>query len=141
MKKLSAVKISLIITAIALIAFAASCSKSSSGIATVSFYGTYIGSLTYQTFTEADTISIPPNPGNPSIIVMNTKTGLGSTYTINGNVSGSSVTIASQSIAISGTTYTVTGSGFLSGSNLVIDYVFVSANKTTYDWDFNGKKQ
>jgi len=127
----------LLLFAIAIMAFSA-CSKSGSG-SSVSFTGTYAGSLKYLAYSETDTISIPAS--NSSAIVMNTKTGLGSSYSINGTVSGSNVTITSQTISVLGTTYTVTGNGTLTGSTLVINYVYVNSAKVSYDWQFTGTKQ
>jgi hypothetical protein len=120
-----------------LIAFT-SCKKSNDNGS--SFAGSYYGTLISGMYSEADTISIPS--GSSSSITMNSKTGIGSTYSIHGTVSGNNLTIASQSVTVSGlgNTYTVSGTGTLSNSTLVIHYNFVSASNVSTSWTFTGSK-
>jgi hypothetical protein len=137
-KKLQALKMSLIIIAIALISFATSCKKADSS---VNFTGTYYGTFSSWFYSESDTITIPAS--SSSAVVINSMTGSGSLYSINATVSGSSLSIASQSVFVPSlnATYQVTGSGTLNNSTLVIDYVFVNSGNTTSDWTFTGTKR
>lgn len=137
-KRLSVIMLCLIIIGVVLIAFTTSCSKSKSDINNANFSGTYYGGLASGLYSEADTIVITAS--SFSAIVMKTRTGLGSAYTINGTVNGSTLTIASQSVAIpsSEATYTVSGTGSLTNANLVIHYAFVSATNATTNLTFTG---
>ena len=128
----------LIIIGVVLIAFTTSCSKSKSDN-NANFSGTFYGALASGLYSEADTIVITNS--SSSAIVMKTRTGRGSTYTINGTVNGSALNIASQSVYIpsSEATYTVSGSGNLTdNSNLVIHYAFVSTANATTNLTFTG---
>lgn len=144
-KKLFAGKYSLVIVALALITFAISCKKSSkndtSTPSTPSVVGTYYGTLSIGAYTEADTIVI--QSGSGSEIVMVSKTESGSGYTINGTADGNNISIPSQSVYVPAlnATYTVTGSGALTNSTLVINYVFVSSTHVSTNTTFTGKKQ
>ena len=140
MKKLSASKVSLIIIAVTLIAFAPSCKKSSTNTNTI-FTGNYYGTLVTGFYSEADTIVITAG-STSSDVVLNTRTGRGSTYTIYGTVSGSTLNIASQQVTVAslGTTYTVHGSGGLKNTTLSISYVFVSPSLATTNLTFNGTR-
>jgi hypothetical protein len=130
---------SLVIILLGLITAINACKKSSDDNGN-NFAGTYPGTISSGIYSEADTITIPS--GSSSTITMNTRTGIGSTYSISGTTSGNTVTIPSQSVTISnlGATYTVTGTGTLSNSTLVIHYSFVSASSVTTNWTFNGSK-
>lgn len=136
-KKLSASMLSLIITGIALIIFVISCSKSDNKNNNANFTGTYYGALVTGLYSEADTIVITAS--SSSAVVMKTRTGRGSAYTINGTVNGSALNIASQSVVIpsSEATYTVSGTGSLTNSSLVIHYAFVSAANATTNLTFS----
>jgi hypothetical protein len=127
-----------IILLVAIIGFTTSCKKKNDN--TPSFAGTYNGTLTKTLYSEADTITISVSG---SAAVMVSKTAAGSTYTINGTVSGTNMTIASQSVYIPSpsATYTVSGTATLNNSTLVINYVFVSATSSSSNWTFNGTKQ
>ena len=127
-----------LVIAIGLIALATGCSKTGNN---TSFTGTYIGTLGMNLYTEPDTIAITAG-STSTAIVMASKTGTGSNYTINATTSGSTLNIPSQSVFVPSlnTTYTVTGSGTLNGSTIKITYVFVSSSNTTYNWSFSGTK-
>ncbi|MFI5185279.1 MAG: hypothetical protein ACHQF0_00985 [Chitinophagales bacterium] len=137
-KKLSVLRISLVITAIVLILFA-SCSKSKS--TDVTFMGTYYGTMGSGLYNESDTIAI--TAGISSAVTMISRTGIGSSYSINGAVSGASLNIPSQSVYVASLdgTYTVSGSGNLAGSALVINYVFISPTNSTTNWTFTGTRK
>jgi len=137
LKKLSISLLSLVIACV-LIGFATGCSKSSNP----NFTGTYIGKASLGSYTEADTIIVTVG-SNSSAIIMESKTGAGSTYVIDATTSGSSINIPSQSVYVNtlSTTYTTTGSGNLSGSTLNLNYLFVSPTNTSYNWSFSGTKQ
>ena len=126
-----------LVIAVALMGLASGCSKSGNP----DFTGTYIGTLSLGSYTEADTIIVAQGSSS-SAIVMTSKTGAGSTYIINGTTSGSAVNIPSQSVYVNtlSTTYTTTGSGTLSGSTLTLNYLFVSPANTNYNWSFKGTK-
>ncbi len=138
-------RISLFVLAFALIAFAISCKKSSDNSGTDAnkvFVGNYYGTLvTGGTYTDADTMVITAS--GSSGIVMNSKTGRGSTYSITGNVSGNSITISSQSVYVAsyGYSFTVSGSGTLSGTNLQVNMTFVSPTSVSTGLVFSGTKQ
>ena len=125
-------RISLIVLAFALIAFASSCKKSSDNNsgpdANAAFIGTYYGTLvTAGIISNTDTITIVAG-GNSTSIVMNSRTGAGSVYSTTGTVSGNNITIASQQVYVPSRneTYTVTGSGTLNSPSLQIDMTFGS---------------
>ena len=122
------------------LSLATSCKKSDNNNSP-SIPGTYYGSLTSGAYTEADTIVIPSS--GSSSIVMTSRTGTGSVYSINGTTSGASITIASQSVYIPSLSanYTVTGSGALASSTLTLNYAFKSAAGTTTNFVFTGTKQ
>ena len=135
-QKLSVTRVSLIIVAITLIIFASSCSKSSTSNA--DFTGTYYGTLIVSgVITESDTIVIT-NGSTSSSIVMFSKTSRGSTYTVNGTVSGNLLNVPSQSVYVAAltTTYAVNGTGSLNGTSLSINETW-SGNALS----FNGTKQ
>lgn len=141
MKKSLVSMAALIIIATTLIVFGTTCSKSSNDVANADFTGTFCGALVSGSYNEADTIIIPAS--STSAIVMNTRTGIGSTYTIYGTISGSTVNITSQPVFISSlnATYQVSGSGALSNANLVINYAFVNASNVTSHWTFTGTRK
>ena len=128
----------LIIIGVVLIAFTTSCSKSKSDNNNANFSGTYYGALASGLYSEADTIVITAS--SSSAITMKTRTGQGSAYIINGTVNGSALNIASQSVVIPSleATYTVSGTGNLTNSNLVIHYAFVSTSNATTNFTFTG---
>jgi hypothetical protein len=140
MKMQLATKVSLIMILITVIALAFSCKKSKDDITNADFAGKYNGRLAYSSYSEADTITIPSSTS--AAIVMNSKTSVGSSYSINGTVSGNTVTIASQSVYIAslGASYTVTGTGTLSNKTLVISYKFVNSGNVSTNWTFTGTK-
>ena len=118
--KLSMATFSLILITIGLITLT-SCGKSSSN--NVNFNGTYYGTLIVSgVITEADTIVITSGSTSSSV-VMNSKTSRGSSYTVNGTVSGNTLNVPSQQVYVASlsTTYTVTGSGSLVGSTLKVN--------------------
>ncbi len=139
-KRLSVITLCLIIIGVVLIAFTTSCSKSKSDN-NANFSGTYYGALATGLYSEADTIAIPGTTS--SSIVMNTRTGRGSIYSIHGTINGNALTIASQSVTIPSqeTTYTVSGTGTLTNSTLVIHYAFVSSSNATTNLTFTGDKK
>ncbi|MBS1689023.1 MAG: hypothetical protein JSS96_09880 [Bacteroidetes bacterium] len=78
----------------ACIMLAGSCKKSSSSNDADALVGTYYGTLvTSGIYSSADTVTITKS-GNSSIVI-NSRTGAGSVYTINGSVSNKNVTISS----------------------------------------------
>lgn len=141
--------ISLAAIAIALMALISSCKKSpndddDNNNPTPSqniFSGIYYGTFSKGSFSEADTIVIPATTS--SDIVMNSRTERGSVYSIKATTDGSNFTIPSQSVTVAtlGGTYTVTGTGTLSNSNLVIKYIFVTSAGSSSNWTFTGTKQ
>ena len=139
MMKLSAYTISLIIIAVMLVAFGSSCKKTSDN---ASFTGTYYGTLGTGLYSEADTVIITTGTTSTSVVMVS-KTSRGSIYTINGTVSGSQLNIPSQQvyIASSAATYTTSGSGTLTNSKLVINYVFTSTSGTSNSLTFTGAKK
>jgi hypothetical protein len=121
---------------------ASSCKKSSSSDDADALVGTYYGTLiTSSVYSSPDTITITKS--SSSSIVMNSRTGAGSVYTVNGSVSGKNITIASQQVTVPSLseTFTVTGSGNLSGSTLALNMVFVTSGSSTYNLSFSGTKQ
>lgn len=139
--------INLVVMAIALMAVIPSCKKSSNDDdnnippSQNIFSGIYYGTFSKGTFSEADTIVIPATTS--SDIVMNSRTERGSVYSIKATTDASNFTIPSQSVTVAtlGGTYTVTGTGTLSNSNLVIKYTFVTSAGSSSNWTFNGTKQ
>lgn len=124
-------KLYFIIVTVAIIVSAMSCSKSSTGNNTNVFSGTYYGSLVIGSYSEDDTVTIPSTTSVN--IVINSKTEQGSTYSINGTVSGTTVNIPSQQVYVTGlnSTYTVSGSGSLNNNSaLVLNYTFVGSSTT-----------
>ena len=140
-KRLSVLMLYLIIIGVVLIAFTTSCSKSKGDNNNANFSGTYYGALATGLYSEADTIAIPATTS--SSIVMNTRTGRGSIYSIHGTINGNALTIASQSVTIptQEATYTVSGTGILTNSTLVIHYAFVSSSNATTNLIFTGDKK
>jgi hypothetical protein len=143
-------RLNMAIAAIALTTLAGACSKSSNNNnttttttnANAAYLGTFIGTHTDGTGTYADTMVITAGSSS-SAIVMSSRTSTGSDYVINGAVSGNAMTIASQQVYISvySTTYTVTGTGALSGSTLTTSTTYVSPANVTTHWAFTGTKQ
>jgi len=132
---------SMITLAMILAMFGVSCKKNSDD--NIIFQGTYVGTLSMGFYSEPDTISITSGSSSSSV-VMNSRTGAGSTFSLNGTVSGAKLSIPEQSVYDSNlnTTYTVSGSGTLSNNNnsLLINYIYVTSSSTTYYWDFSGTK-
>jgi len=121
--------------------FASSCKKSSSSNDADALVGTYYGTLVTQgVYTSDDTITITKS--SSSSIVMNSRTGAGSVYNVTGSVSGKNITIASQQVTVPSLseTFTVTGTGNLSGSTLALSMTFVTGG-STYDLSYSGTKQ
>jgi hypothetical protein len=127
----SATGLSLMIIAVALVIYGSSCNKSSSNN-NADFTGTYIGTLVTPLLTEGDTVIITAG-STSSAVVMYSKTARGSTYTINGTVSGTTLNIPSQLVYVASlnATYTTTGGGSLNGSTITINYSF-SGNSLTF---------
>ncbi len=138
MTKLSLATVSVIIITVSLITFGMSCKKSSDN---ANFTGTYTGTLVTGLFSEGDTVIISAGSTSSSV-VMQSKTARGSTYTIEGTVTGSSLNIPSQQVYVSSlaATYTTTGSGSINNSALVINYTFTSTGGTSTNFVFNGTK-
>lgn len=144
MKKLFTPTVGLIIIAIVFICFANSCSKSGNNNATdanAAFIGTYYGTLVIGSYSNVDTMAIVGG-SNGSSIIMNSRTGAGSHYSINGTVSGNAVTIASQSVYVDSydETFTVSGSGTLSSPGLQVSMKFISPGSLTTYPTFTGTK-
>lgn len=121
---------------------ASSCKKSSSSNDADALVGTYYGTLvTSGIYSSPDTIVITKSSN--SSIVMNSRTGAGSVYTVNGSVSGKNITMASQQVTVPSLseTFTVTGTGNLNGSTLQIDMVFVTSGSSSYNLSYTGTKQ
>jgi|GEM_PF-1261644 len=143
--KLSAGRSRSIMIALALTTFAFACKKSNndtkSNPSTSPVIGTYYGNLSVGSYVEPDTIVI--QAGSGSSVVMSSKTGTGSAYSINGTASGNTISITSQSVYVPSlnATYTVTGSGTLANSTMVINYVFVSSSHVSTNSTFTGQKQ
>jgi len=132
-----------IVVAFAFIMLISSCKKSSSNDSNKAFIGTYYGTLTTSgIYTSADTIVITAGSSSSSI-VMNSRTGAGSVYTIDGSVNDKNITISSQQVKVPSLseTFTVTGSGNLNGSALQLNMVFVNSSSTSYNLNFTGTKQ
>lgn len=132
----------IIVIALAFIMLANSCKKSSNSNDADAFVGTYYGTLvTSGIHSSTDTIVITKS--SSSSIVMNSRTGAGSVYSVTGSVSGKNITIASQQVAVPSLneTFTVTGSGNLSGATLGLSMLFVSSGSSSYNLSFTGTKQ
>jgi hypothetical protein len=112
----------------------ASCSKSSSP----TFPGVYYGTIGTGAGGNADTITI--TGGSSSSVIMLSKTSIGSVYTINGIVSGTSLNIPTATFLYNGATDTVSGSGSLNGSTLNISYRFAATGGVN-NYTFTGYKQ
>ena len=133
--------VAIIAIAFASTMFASSCKKSSSSNDADALVGTYYGTLVTQgVYTSDDTITITKS--SSSSIVMNSRTGAGSVYNVTGSVSGKNITIASQQVTVPSLseTFTVTGTGNLSGSTLALSMTFVTGG-STYDLSYSGTKQ
>jgi len=142
-------RLNMVVAAIALTTLACACSKSSNNNnnnnntnPNAAYLGTFIGSHTDGVGTYADTMVITAGSSS-SAIIMSSRTSTGSDYVITGTVSGTSMAIASQPVYISvyATTYTVTGSGALSGSTLTTNTTYVSPTNVSTHWSFTGTKQ
>ncbi len=130
----------LIIVTGLLVTFAVSCKKSDTE--KITFTGTYYGTLTMGFYSEADTISIVA--GSSTSVEMTSQTEAGSTFTLNGTVDGTDLTIPEQSVYDShlNETYTVSGTGTLDNQtgSLIINYKYVTSSSSIYYWQFNGIK-
>lgn len=131
----------LIIVTSLLVTFAVSCKKSDSE--KITFTGTYFGTLTMGFYSEADTIAISAG-STSTAVVMTSQTEAGSTFTLNGTVDGTNLTIPEQSVYDShlNETYTVSGTGTLDNQtgSLIINYKYVTSSSSIYYWQFNGIK-
>jgi hypothetical protein len=126
------------IVGLILIMFAASCSKTTNPNA--AFIGIYFGNETAGPNSYADTLTITAGSTSSAVILL-AKTSLGSSYTINGTVSGTTLTLPYQTFNYYSMVDTLTtGTGALTGSNLTINYT-IKTPTNSINWNYTGIKQ
>jgi hypothetical protein len=132
MKKIS-LKLSLIaiVTIAGLLTFS-SCSKTD---ANASFVGTYTGNTVTGGISSPDTVVVTAGTAANAVILLERKNGV----SLNGTVSGSTLTIPSQNATISGASLPFSGYGGLSGNTLTVNST-ETYNGTPINSVFTGSK-
>ena len=124
--------------ALTIVLFATSCSKSTTN-PNAAFVGTYDGHEVAGSYNYADTITVAAGSASNAVVLL-AKTSIGTSYTFNGTVSGTVLTIPSQAFSYGANTDSISGTGILSSSQLTINYVIVTSNGSP-SWNFTGTKQ
>lgn len=125
--------------AILMALFAASCSSSTTN-ANAAFLGTYYGNNVAGVTNIADTIVITSGLTSSSVILLS-RTSLGASFTINGTVNGSTMTIPTQAITLYSAVDTVSGTGSLNSNVLTINYTQKAPAGGSVNWAYTGTKQ
>jgi hypothetical protein len=130
----------LFVVALTMVVFVSSCSKSSTVNPNAVFLGTYYGNISAGTYNYADTIVMTAG-SNSSSVIMLSKWSNGLSNTINASASGTTLSIASQTVSFGNNTDTVSGTGALVSPVLTLNYTSLTPSGNTVNWSFTGDKQ
>jgi hypothetical protein len=113
-----------------------SCKKTNPNAA---FVGTYAGTTrnTSSGNTSADTLVITTGASSDAIVILEKASGAVG----NATVSGGTITIPTQNVAVNGGTYPMSGSGALAGSTLTINWTETFVQGINTNFVFTGTKQ